>query len=508
MLRAVVVFLIVLVSISVFAQEPPADKRTPKDSSKLGKIELEKQLEQLKEQLKQFAEKSPTKKEMQNLQEQIEEVQKQLREIKLELKGPKGTTLAKVEAAADKAATAADWTAYLLLLFVGAGSLLLGYAYLRGRSQVARAKEHAQEAEKKADRIDKYEERARYIVDYLRKQREEFFVFTQERQKQIRDEIRAEGKRQRKISELSVKASRLYGGEKYDEAIEVWDKVIAEDPENAGAFNNRGNAKDKKGEHQAAILDYTEAIRLYEKEGDKVGLARAYTNRAIAKNDMGDYEGAIEDSTKAISLQPGFANAYNIHGVAKSNKGKYDSAINDFTRAIQISPNNGVAFDNRGIAKRHKGDDEGAISDHSKAISIFKKTGDKQKTTHAYNNRGYAFAKGVKDFAKGVEDCDKAIELDPSYSFTYASRGYAHAGLGEFEKAVADCEKALELDDKVAGSWYDYACALAFMKKKDKMLEKLQKAIELDPRLKKDAREDEDLKEYWDDEDFKRLTKE
>ena len=55
------------------------------------------------------------------------------------------------------------------------------------------------------------------------------------------------------------------------------------------AFTNRGRAYEKKGDHDRAIADYSEAIRLDPKD------ARAVTSRGVAYDAKGDHDRAIAD---------------------------------------------------------------------------------------------------------------------------------------------------------------------------------------------------------------------
>jgi tetratricopeptide (TPR) repeat protein len=65
-------------------------------------------------------------------------------------------------------------------------------------------------------------------------------------------------------------------------------------------------------------------------------LAGAYTNRGDAYNHKGQYDRAIEDYNKAIQLNPNLAVAYNNRGVAYADKGQYGKAISDFQKACDM----------------------------------------------------------------------------------------------------------------------------------------------------------------------------
>jgi len=68
----------------------------------------------------------------------------------------------------------------------------------------------------------------------------------------------------------------------------------------------------------------------------KQDLAEACYNEGLAKDKLGDHQGAIGDYTKAIELKPEFAKAYYIRGATYSMLDQKDNALSDFTRAIEL----------------------------------------------------------------------------------------------------------------------------------------------------------------------------
>jgi tetratricopeptide (TPR) repeat protein len=68
---------------------------------------------------------------------------------------------------------------------------------------------------------------------------------------------------------------------------------------------------------------------------------RAYTLRGVMKNRLGNVQGAIEDYSRAITINPGFFRHYHTRGLLKKNSDR-NGAIQDIRMAIKL-----VSVDNR-----------------------------------------------------------------------------------------------------------------------------------------------------------------
>lgn len=193
--------------------------------------------------------------------------------------------------------------------------------------------------------------------------------------------------------------------EYYQKAADCFTEVIKRQPDNSGAYHNRGIVHFSNGETDLAIDDYTQAITV------RPDFANAYYTRGLAYEIQDEFEAAIEDYSAAIILKPEFAEAYKHRGTVYCQKAEIDEALNDFNKAIELNPNDAEVHYDRGLA-------------------------------YLIN----------EEFEKAFSDFNKAIELDSNDGKAYHRRGLAYFNSGEFEKAIADFDKALELDpDNVAG---------------------------------------------------------
>ena len=90
-------------------------------------------------------------------------------------------------------------------------------------------------------------------------------------------------------------------------------------------------------------------------------------------------------------------------------EGQIDEAIELYTKALNEAPDDYNIISDRGVAYLHK-----------------------------------------NDKLRCFGDFNRAIQLQPNYSYRYASRAYAKKHFGDLEGAVADYEKAVELDPEDA----------------------------------------------------------
>jgi len=132
------------------------------------------------------------------------------------------------------------------------------------------------------------------------------------------------------------------------------------------AFTNRCAANFNRKDHQNALKDCTQAIRL---DASNDG---AYSNRGDVRRDVGDRTGALEDYSEAIKINANNSFTYTSRGNVRRDLEDFRGAVEDYSRAISINSVNGLALYGRGLAyARLPGSKEQAIDDLQKAAKIF-----------------------------------------------------------------------------------------------------------------------------------------
>ena len=277
---------------------------------------------------------------------------------------------------------------------------------------------------------------------------------------------------------------------------------------------NRGVEKEKQGDSNGAIADFSRAIELDPKA------VCAYYNRALAKSDKGDLDGVISDLSRAIELNPNGADfcgddpsvAYRFRADTKVRKGDIDGAIADYDRAIEFNPSNFFGYYKRGKAKRTKGQLDGAIADFTAAIEIDSESTvaykdraeakqangdvagaaeDLKHTGEASQHPGYeesvadlvnrGSGKGDKgDLDGALADFDRAIALDPKDAFAYFNRAYAKRLKNDVAGAIADYTRAIELDSRWANAYYNRGNVKARNNDADGAIADYNRAVEIE----------------------------
>jgi tetratricopeptide (TPR) repeat protein len=99
-------------------------------------------------------------------------------------------------------------------------------------------------------------------------------------------------------------------------------------------------------------------------------LSVSYFHRGLAYHRTQEHDRAIEDFDEAIKLRPGFLNAYFQRGDAHFANGNYDRAIEDFTEVVMLDPTDSIAFRYRGDVHLAKGDADSAVRDYNEALRL------------------------------------------------------------------------------------------------------------------------------------------
>jgi len=278
----------------------------------------------------------------------------------------------------------------------------------------------------------------------------------------------ADARDKQEIARLIADANlRIVDGD-LNRALQIGDHMVAQYPNQAGAYLGRGLVLTNVNQLDEAIVDYTQALKLDPQ------YAVAYYNRGIVYAGQGKLDEAIADYTQAIEIDPQYAAAYDNRGLAYADQGRLNEAIADYTQALQIDPRDSQVYYNRGNAYYDQGDLDEAIADYTQAIQL------DSEYAKAYHNRGLAYADQRK-LEVAIADFTQAIRLDSTYALAYRNRGNSYFLQGKLETAIADYTQAIQLDPQYPAAYYNRGQVYFDQGKLEEAIADFTQVIELDP---------------------------
>lgn len=239
----------------------------------------------------------------------------------------------------------------------------------------------------------------------------------------------------------------------YQEAIQLYKKVIEVNPGFPGAYNGIGNCF-------LALKNYDEAIKWYNeyiKTFYLSDLSVPFYNRALAYAGKKEYEKAISSSLMSIENNKSYSRPYlfllNTYFI-----------LGDISSAIKVADEILKVFEK----------DQGALNKLAKTC--------------------YQFGSSLEnstDTEKANQCYERASKANPAYFYALLSSRYLKEKA--FKKAFDAINKALDAAPADVSALYNLACCYSLQKKKDKAIDAFKKVIQIRPDIKEQAKKDKDF---------------
>lgn len=274
--------------------------------------------------------------------------------------------------------------------------------------------------------------------------------------------------REKKTTELMVKAISLLGIKQYEKSIECSEKIIAMGIKTKQVYFQRAICYMNLKKYSEAIRDLHLIIEMGKAD------TLLYRNLGQIYTTTNEIDKAINAYSEAIKLVSSEWINYHERGILYFDTEKYHEAIRDFTHVIQLSPQSAFAYVNRADCYVELERYKRAVRDSSKALKI------DSTYTAGFFTRGNAYY-GLEKYHEAISDFSVVIKNLPSDSDAYNNRGLCYYDLQKYEEAIIDFNKTIELDASDAIGYYNRGNCYYALKKYQQALVDYNEAIRLDP---------------------------
>ncbi len=198
------------------------------------------------------------------------------------------------------------------------------------------------------------------------------------------------------------------------------------------AYLDRGEAYDDKKQYDAAIVDFTNCLRL------RPDSFYCYSQRASNYGEEKKYDAELADISAAIQLRPDLAIGYLMRGAVNADANKVDAAVADFTTAISIEPDSMPAYFLRGEIYRLQLKFDVAQSDLDKVVDLNPKDPDGYfARALIYQDRGK-----LRD---ALDDLETGLKYEPGDFDGRLHAGLVEWELGRFDDAAVTFEQVVKI---------------------------------------------------------------
>ncbi len=256
---------------------------------------------------------------------------------------------------------------------------------------------------------------------------------------------------QKDVHQIWVKGNQLLEEGKYEQAIENYDKVLADRPDFFDAWYGKGLAIKLSGDKEGSLACFDEVLKL---KPDHVPSLNARGNTHIQ---LGRYQEAFKDLQKAIEIDDQYFPAHYNLGAAWLFTDEFKKALIHYQFAVRINP----------------------------------------KPQELWYRIGCVFSElGRQEDA--LEALEKALQLKPVYeSFgtdIWFQKGFSLHALRRYTEAEDCYLQVLKLDEKYAVAYYNLACVYAMQGRWNESFESLKRHYEISSDDPSEVYTDDELK--------------
>lgn len=240
-------------------------------------------------------------------------------------------------------------------------------------------------------------------------------------------------------------ASILMRLNRYQEAIDIFAKLIEKYPEHPYAYSGRAFASASLGNEDQAQED---AGRVMEMAPEMAGSVQRNTETAnfFRLLRAQEYDAALEAAEKMMADYPDESIGYRLRARVHWDREEFVESVDDYTRALEIDGPTPECLSGRGQVQAELGEWELALEDLNQAVDLARQAGQTLVLAYALNGRSLAWA-GMGRDTESERDFAESVSLCPTNPWVYYHRGIRMFQLDEPIDARVLLELALEFNN-------------------------------------------------------------
>lgn len=239
-------------------------------------------------------------------------------------------------------------------------------------------------------------------------------------------------------------ADALHRQRKYDEALPVYQRVLAANPDNIQTYRSMGDIYRAQSKFPLAIDITRQALRKWPLDGN------LFTDISWYYSLNGDHKEAVAAAQSAVKALPeqylGYTNLCRAHNDLQ----QYQSAISACNNALRLNANDGESYFYLGWAYRQTNRAAEADKAFDRAVpGLIKFTQDNPDYSDGYYLLGNAYSEN-RNFEKALEAYRKCLQLNPRFSRAWYNSGAIYVHLNKKPEAMAQYQALLPIDADLA----------------------------------------------------------
>lgn len=254
---------------------------------------------------------------------------------------------------------------------------------------------------------------------------------------------------------------------KPEEAIRIYESVIATHPEHAGAHYALGIVRIRSGQLSEAVAPLERAASLDPANPlPLVALARVSAQG-------GDLKLAQTQVGKALEIDPDYADALELRGDIYMTQGDRAKALADFSAAAGKASTHPMLRVKIGMLQQGAGKDAEAVTAYEEALKL------DPRLAIALNNLAWIDAERGKDLDLALSRAQQAVEIAPANPDFHDTLGWVHRARGELAEAERILSTASTMSGANADIHYHLGLVLRAQGKHDEAVRAFKQSVAL-----------------------------